>query len=184
MQAQAPPVEYVDKEFDFAFQVPKDCKFDKLPTHGGPMQSMRVLVRHPDKPMYVMATVTQLGKSVTKRRFDSSPSSSSIVDGMMELSVEEVYKRTSKEIGAERMIVSEKQALKSDAGIKFQISTLHYKDGVPLVVAGVHVIPFTKSYMVAFVMVIPVTQGTKTPETEVLTQVFNSFHILGERPVE
>ncbi len=83
------------------------------------------------------------------------------------------------------MIVAEKQALKSDAGIKFEISTLQYKKGLPFVVAaGIHVIPFTKSYMVAFVMVTPVTERAKTPDTEAITQVFNSFHILGEQPVK
>ncbi len=87
--AQAPPVEYVDNEFEFAFQVPRDWRFDKLPDQGAVLQPVRVLARHPNKPMYVMATVAQLGKSVTKRQFESSPNRSSIVDGMMELSLEE-----------------------------------------------------------------------------------------------
>jgi hypothetical protein len=112
------PREYVDHQYQFGFQFPADWKFEKNPPPGDAGE-VRAIVRHPTKPMRVMATVGQIGKSLTKQQFESSPNRDAAVAAMMELSLEQVYKKTSRDIGAERMIVSEKQVQPSDAGIKF-----------------------------------------------------------------
>jgi hypothetical protein len=62
-----------------------------------------------------------------KRQFESSPNRDAAVEAMIELSVEQIYKKTSRDIGAERMIVSEKRVQPSDAGIMFYLSTAHIK---------------------------------------------------------
>ncbi len=180
--AQAPPREYVDHQYQFAFQFPTDWKFEKVPPQGEAGE-VRVIVRHPTKPMRVMATVGQIGKTLTKRQFESSAKRDAVVEAMMELSLEQVYKKTSRDIGADRMIVSEKRVLPSDAGIKFYISTAHIKGRVTMLVAGIHIMPFEKPYGVVFLMITPVYR-TATADNETITRVFNSFHVLGERPTK
>ncbi len=178
--AEAPPREYVDHQYQFAFQFPADWKFEKNPPPGEAGE-VRVIIRHPTKPMWVQALVGHLDKAVTKRQFESSPNRDAAVEGMMELCLE-AYKKISRDVGAERMIVSEKTILPSDAGIVFYINTVHIKGNIPLVVAGIHIVPFEKPYMVTFMMVAPV-DPTATKDNETIERVFDSFHILGERPI-
>jgi hypothetical protein len=180
--AEAPPREYVDHQYQFAFQFPADWKFEKNPPPGEAGE-VRAIIRHPEKPMRVMATVGHIGKTFTKQQFESSPNRNAVVEAMMELSVEQVYKRTSQEIGAEQMIVSEKRMQPSDTGIKFYISTAHIKGNVTMLMAGIHIVPFEKPYMVAFTMITPVDR-TATKDNETITRVFNSFHVLGEHPMK
>lgn len=180
--AEAPPVEYVDHQYQFAFQFPADWKFEKNPPPGEAGE-VRALVRHPTKPMRVMATVGHIGKTITKRQFESSPVRDATLEALIELSVEQVYKKASREIGAERMIVSEKRGLPSDAGIRFYISTAHFKGRTTMVVAGFHIVPFEKPYMVNFTMITPLDPAA-TKDNETITRVFNSFHVLGEGPIK
>ncbi len=182
LMAEAAPREYVDHQYQFAFQFPADWKIEKNPPPGEAGE-FRAIVRHPTKPMQVMATVGHLGKTLTKRQFESSPNRDAAVEAMMELSLEQVYKKTSRDIGADRMIVSEKRVLPSDAGIKFYISTAHIKGNVTTLVAGMHIVPFEKPYVVIFTMVTPV-DPTATADNETITRVFNSFHVLGEQPIK
>ncbi|MBI4190996.1 MAG: hypothetical protein HY525_10720 [Betaproteobacteria bacterium] len=179
--AEDSPREYVDHQYQFGFQFPAQWKFEKNPPPGEAGE-IRAIVRHPTKPMRVMATVGQIGKSLTRQQFESSPNRDAAVTAMMELSVEQIYKKASREIGAERMIVSEKKVQPSDAGITFYISTGHIKHNATILMAGIHVVPFEKSYMVTFTMITPVDK-TATEDNETITRVFNSFHLLGERPI-
>lgn len=174
------PREYVDHQYQFWFQFPADWKFEKNPPPGEAGE-IRVIVRHPTKPMRVVATVGQIGKSLTRQQLESSPNRDAAVAAMMELSVEQVYKKTSRDIGAERMIVSEKQVRPSEAGIRFYISTGHIKGNATILVAGIHIVPFEKPYMITFTMITPVDR-TATADNEIITRVFNSFHLLGEQP--
>jgi hypothetical protein len=113
-------------------------------------------IRHPIKPMRVMATIGHIGRTLTKQQFESSPNRDAVVEGMMELSIEQVYKKTSRDMGAEQMIVSEKRVRPSDAGISFYISTAHIKGNVTILMAGIHLVPFEKPYMITFTMMTPV----------------------------
>jgi hypothetical protein len=174
------PVEYTDNVYDFAFQFPSDWKLQKTPSPGE-VGEARVLVQSPRKGGYVMALVGKFGKSVTKEQFERSPNRESAVNGMIEWTIEQVYKQTSRNVGASRMLVSEKRGVPSDVGIKFYISTAHFVKEVPMLVAGVHVIPFGKDYLITFLMITPVDPKAMA-ENEIMTKVFNSFHIVGERP--
>lgn len=179
--AEAPPREFVDHQYQFAFQFPPDWKFEKNPPPGEAGE-VRAIVRHPTKPMRVMAMVGGIAKTITKRQFESSPNRDAVVEGMMQLSLGQ-YKKTSRDIGAERMIVSENRMMPSDVGIKFYISTAHIKGKVTMLMAGIHIVPFEKPYMVTFTMITPVDR-TATKDNETITWVFNSFHVLGERPIK
>ncbi len=178
---EAKIAEYTDNEYGYAFQFPSDWKIEKNPPPGEAGET-RAIIRHPAKPMHVMAIVGNIGKTVTKRQFESSLNRDAMVEAMMELSVEQVYKKVSRDIEAERMIVSEKQMQPSDAGIKFYISTAHIKGNTAILVAGTHILPYEKPYMVTFMMITPVNR-TATKDNETITRVFNSFHVLGERPI-
>ena len=141
-----------------------------------------MIVRHPTKPMHVMTTVSHIGKTMTKLQFESSPNRDAAVEGIMELSLEQ-YKKTSRDIGAKRMIVSEKRQIPSNVGIKFYISTAHVKGRVTMLVSGIHIIPFGKPYMIIFMMIAPVDRAA-TADNKAITRIFNSFHVLGERPIK
>ena len=179
--AEAPPREYVDHQYQFAFQFPADWKLEKNPPAGEAGET-RVMICHPTKPMRVMAMVGNIGKTITKHEFESSPNRDAVVEGLIELSLEQ-YKKMSRNIGAEWMIVSEKRMIPSDVGIKFYISTAHAKGKVTMLIAGEHILPFEKPYMVMFTMITPVDR-TATKDNESITRVFNSFHMLGERPIK
>jgi hypothetical protein len=100
-----------------------------------------------------------------------------VVEAVMELSVEQVYKKTSRDIGAQQMFVSEKRVQSSDAGIKFYISTAHIKGDVVMLMAGIHIIPFEKPYMVTFTMIAPVDR-TATKDRRPLRESSTRFKSL------
>jgi len=95
-----------------------------------------------------------------------------MVEAIVDSIVEEVYKKASRDMGAERMVVSERRIVPSDVGIRFYISTLHFINNVPLVMASIHTVPFEKPYMITFTMVTPLDK-TATKDNEVITQVFS-----------
>ena len=177
--ADAPPLEYFDHEYEFAFQFPADWKTQKNPPPGDAGE-VRAFIKHPTKPMYVMAIVGDVGRSITRRKFEANPNRSAIVNAMIEWTIQGVYKKSSREIGAERMIVSEKRVVPSDGGIKFYISTAHMKGKLLWLVAGIHILPYEKPYLVTFIMVTPVDK-TANKDNEIITKVFNSFYVRGEK---
>lgn len=128
-----------------------------------------------------MALVGHIGRSITKEQFENSPNRDTMLTRMIEFTVDQVYKKASRDIGASSMIVSEKRPLASDVGIKFYIATGSVVENGMVGVAGIHVIPFEKDYMVTFLMIHPVNPKA-TAENETMTQVFNSFHLIGEPP--
>jgi len=148
------------------------------------------MVQSPRKGTYVMTTVGHLGnKPLSKEQFEASPNRDTAVNALIEFTIEQIYKKTSRQIGASSMIVSEKHALQSDTGVSFYISTAHFLD-LPTAestkkfavgMAGIHVAPFGKDYVITFLMVSPIDPKA-TSENETMTRVFNSFHVAGERP--
>jgi hypothetical protein len=180
---EAPWREYVDQQYQFAFQFPADWKIEKDPPPGEAGE-VRVLVGHPTKAIRVMVIVDQVGKSYTKRQFELSPTRDAVVEELIERTIDQVYKKTSRDIGAERMIVAEKRAVPSNAGIKFYIATVNIIKGTGVMGAsGIHILPFEKPYMVSFLMSTPADQ-TATSDNEIIKNVFDSFHILGEPPIK
>jgi len=129
-----------------------------------------------------MAIAGNLGKSLTREQFEGNPNREAMVNAMIDFSVEQMYKKLSRTLGASSIIVSERRPLVSDVGIKFYIATANVITGKGvIVVSGQHIIPFGKDYMVTFVMVTP-ADPKATGENETLTSVFNSFHVAGESP--
>ena len=176
------PMEYQDNQYQFAFSFPQNWKLEKAPP-GNEYGDTRVIVSHPTRPIYAMAAVGQLGKTVTKERYDTNPNRNEIVKAMMRITVWEDYNKVSRQIGADRMIVEESWVIPSDVGIEFYISTLQMKGDLPIAVIGLHAVPFEKPYIVSFIMVSPVDK-TATADNETTKKVFNPFHLLGEKPVE
>jgi hypothetical protein len=171
-------MEYVDNEYEFAFQFPQDWKVQRPPTQSDAGE-VRVTVKHPTRPTYVMVTVGQIGKSITEDAFHQNREliSSSLID----FTVEMIYKRTSRDIDTERIVIAEKRDIPSDVGIKFYIASLQITEDVPMTMAGIHVIPFDKPCIVAFLMITPAS-GEATSDSDEITEVFNSFHMIGEKP--
>jgi hypothetical protein len=130
-----------------------------------------------------MVAVGKLGTVISKEKFDSNPNSLSIVQQMIDLTIEQIYKKTSRDVKAKSMTVVERRIIPSAVAVKFYISTLHISDkGTPLAVAGMHYAPFGKPYGIAFMMFSPVDLKAKA-ENETFEHVFNSFHLIGEPPV-
>jgi hypothetical protein len=171
--------EYTANKYSYVFQFPSDWKVQKPP--GGEAGGIRVLVQGPSKGSYVMALVGTIDKVITKQQYDKSPNRDATVNALIEWTVENSYKKTSRDIGATSMLVTEKRALTSEVGIKFYIATANTVGRTVVAVAGIHVVPFGKDYVVAFLMIHPLDPKA-TAENEMMDRVFNSFHIVGERP--
>ncbi len=175
-------IEYVDNEYNYAFQFPSDWEMVKVPT-GNEFGEVRVMVKSPGGG-YVMVVIGNTGKNVTKEAFNNNPNRNAIVEQLIELTIEQVYKKTSRDVNATRMVVTERNFIPSEVGIKFYISTTHFlARGIPVLVAGIHVVPFGREYIVGFIMFSIVDRSTKEGN-ETLTRVFNSFHIIGEQPID
>jgi hypothetical protein len=176
------PREYVDRQYHFAFQYPANWKVEK---HFPALEAgeVRLIIRHPSKPMRVAAVIGHLKRGLTKQEFASSPNREAVVEAMIAFTLERVYKTTLQNMGADKMTVSEKRALPSEVGIKYYISTAHINTSVPTLIAGTHMVPFGKPYMVTCMIVTPVDE-TATQDNETITRVFRSFHLLGERPMK
>jgi len=174
-------VEYTDNEFAYAFQYPSTWKIQPTPPPGEAGE-VRVVVQSATKRSNVMAIVGRHGNSITRAHFETSPKRGEVINALIDLTVEQVYKKMSNTIGASRIIVSERRELASDVGIKFYIATANVITGKGVLgVAGQHIMPFEKDYVVTFLMITPVDPKA-TEENETLTNVFNSFHVAGERP--
>ena len=174
-------LEYTDNDYGYAFQYPSTWKIQKTPPPGE-VGEVRVLILSASKRSNVMAIVSRHGKSITRAQFEASPRRDEVVNALIDLTVEQVYKKTSQNVGASRILVTERRAPPSDVGIKFYIATANFlTDRGILGVAGKHIMPFEKDYVVAFLMITPVDPKA-TEENETLTNVFNSFHVAGERP--
>jgi hypothetical protein len=180
--AEISPMEYVDHQYGFAFQFPADWKVEKNFPPGEAGET-RAIIRHPTKPMRVAAMVGEIDSTITKHQFESNPNREAAIEAMIALSVEQVYKQASRDIGADRMIVAEKRIRPSNAGVKFYISTLHIKENLPILIAGTHVVPYEKPYMVIFMMTTLVDKSAEE-DNKTIARVFNSFHIIGEKSYE
>jgi hypothetical protein len=171
--------EYTDNDYGFAFQFPSDWKMQKTPPPAD-LGEIRVIVKHPAAPMYVEAIVAKLGSTVTKREFEANPKSDAVVGALTDVTIEQVYKKMSKVVGAERMIVAEKRPISSSVAVEFYIATGQFRGDELFAVAGIHAVPYGKPYMVSFIMVSPADKNA-TADNETMTRVFNSFHIVGEQ---
>ena len=182
--ASTQPMEYTDNVYNYAFLFPPNWKMKKpLETQFG---EMRVLLEGtPGTNAFVIVLPTE-GRTITKAQWDKNPSRDAIVEAFMNITVDHVYKKPSTDIKATRMVVSEKKILPSEYGIKFYISTLQLigPKELPMVLAGIHVIPFGKDHLINFVMITPLDSKAKQENgTYEFDKVISSFHLLGEDPI-
>jgi hypothetical protein len=72
---------------------------------------------------------------------------------MMQQTIAQIYQSIAEGIKAVRMKVGDRRDLSNEFGIKFYIATFHtMKDGKPIIVAGIHALPFNRDYSVNFTM--------------------------------
>ena len=177
-------VEYIDNEYAYAFLFPSDWKMVAAPPKGESGE-VRVIMKSP-KSTQLMVIVAKLESSISKQAFVNNPNSNTIVEAMINYTIESVYKKTSREVGASRMVVSEKHEVPSEIAVKFFVSTTHFikteKGELPVVVAGIHYIPFEKDQLITLLMTSPLNPKA-TDENETVKNVLNSFHLVGEKPL-
>ncbi len=176
--AQEPVKKYWDEEYGYEFSYPAGWALQAFP-EGQANRDMRVLLQGPNGSSF-MVVVEKLPKPLTREEFDSDPDKHGTVEKMIQKSIADVYTTVSHNLNATEMKVGTVTDLSSEAGIKYYISTLHtMKSGRPIIVAGIHVIPFSKNYRIDFIMT---TFWDKAAEkqNDTLKTVFNSFHIVGD----
>ncbi len=172
--------EYKDPEFGYLFQFPSKWEIQELP-EGTQGKDIRVVIQSPDRSSF-MVVVEKLHGTMTREQFEAEADRDKQVQKLIEETVEQIYRRISKDIRAVEMKVGDRMNLSNEVGIKFYISTLHTMEkGKPIVVAGIHVMPFGKSHMINFIMTALWDREAES-DVETLKFVFNSFRLLGERP--
>jgi hypothetical protein len=177
-------IEYTDNEYGFSFQFPSDWKM-KNTSSKREFGEARVIMMSPKSTM-LMVMVQKLEKPISKQAFDNNPNSNALVDSMINYTIESVYKKASQDIGATRIVVGEKIQTLSEIAVKFFISTVNYvkveQGELPVMASGIHYFPFEKDYLIAFMMI-----GSHnlevTDDNETIKRVFNSFHLVGEKPL-
>ena len=176
--AQANTQEYYDRDYGYAFQYPASWKLHRLP-EGDANKDIRVLLEGPEGSSFMV--VVDKGKTaLNKSDFDDSSERTQRVAAMMQQTVKEIYQSISQGIKAVSMKVGERRDLSNEFGIKFYISTLNeMKNGKSIIVAGIHAFPFNKDYSVNFTMT-TFYDPAAAQDNERLTEIFNSFRLIGE----
>jgi len=178
--AQSRIEEFYDRDYGYSFQYPAGWQLQNLP-EGEANRDIRALLQGPNGSSFTAI----VEKSGTKNAETDNPAAEEVtarVEALMSQTIEQVYKTIAENIKASAMTVGERRDLSNRIAIKFYIATLHKMPaGKPIIVAGIHSYPFKKDYAVTFIMS-AFWEGTPTKEQEVLTAVFNSFRLLGERP--
>ncbi len=179
-QEQTKVEEFRDGEYGYAFKYPAGWELLKLPEREG-KKDVRVKIDGPDKSSFVVI-IERGGKAPSKSEFESIAERETRVQDMMRQTTDQIYRTISRNIGAEEMKLGEQQNLSNSTGVKFYISTLNVmKAGKPIIVAGIHAYPFSKDYSINFIMTAFLDREAKN-KNDILTAVFNSFHVVGESP--
>jgi len=178
--AQSKIEEFYDRDYGYSFHYPTGWQLHNLP-EGETNRDIRALLQGPNGSSFTAI----VEKSGTKNAATDNPAAEEVkarVEALMSQTIEQVYKTIAENIKSLAMTVGERRDLSNGIAIKFYISTLHKMPaGKPIIVAGIHSYPFRKDYAVSFIMS-AFLEGTPAKEQEVLTAVFNSFRLLGERP--
>jgi hypothetical protein len=175
-------LQYHDSEYGFAFQFPAEWRL-QTQVETSSLGKVRALVKHPTKPIFFAAVVGQLGTSVSKAAFANNPNSKQIVAGMIDFTIDEVYKKAAQSQNFKNIKVTDTQQVSSVAAIEFYIATFSIFENSVVSMAGLHAVPFEKPYMVSFIEVSPVDPEAAA-DNDLLRRTFNSFHIDGESPMQ
>jgi hypothetical protein len=170
--------EYYDREYGYFFNHPATWKLHRMP-EGDANSDSRVVLQGPNKSSF-MVIIDSTRKILRKTDFENSSDRMQQVGEMMEQTIEQIYRGISTTIKSLDMKIGERRDLSNDVGVKFYLATLHsMKEGKPVIVAGIHAFPFDKDYSINFILT-AFWDPAATQENEMLTEVFNSFRLLGE----
>ena len=176
--AQGGLEEYFDRDYGYVFQYPASWKLQTLP-EGDADRNMRVLLQGTEGTSF-MVVVDKTKTVLKKTDFENTTEQTRRVGAMMEQTITQIYQSISESIKAVNMKVGERRDLSNEFGIKFYIATLNeMKNGKPIIVAGIHAFPFNKDYSINFTMT-TFYDPAATQENQRLTDVFNSFRLIGE----
>jgi hypothetical protein len=170
--------EYYDRDYGYVFQYPDSWKLQALP-EGDANRDIRLLLQGTEGSSF-MVVIDKTKTILKKTDFENSAEQTQRVGAMMEQIITQIYQSISESIKAVNMKVGERRDLSNEFGIKFYIATLNeIKNGKPIIVAGIHAFPFNKDYSVNFTMT-TFYDPAATQEHQRLTEVFNSFRLIGE----
>ena len=169
---------HMDSEYHFLFQYPSTWGLRKAPKEIE-IGKVRVFIQSPDR-ISLLVTIESLKKKIRRNEFDNSPNQKTIINRLIENTIDKIYRKASTNMNALRMVISEKKIFPSKGYIRFDISTVHlFEKGNPILIKGIHSVPFGRNYLVSFIMT--TTVGVKnTEKRESFRDVFNSFHMLND----
>jgi hypothetical protein len=170
--------QYSDREYEYTFQYPAGWPIHSLP-EGATNKEIRVSLEGPHGSSFTVI-VDKADKKIDREEFQRNPNRKQLVEKMITDTIQQIYESVSKNIKATDMQIGERRDLSTDSAIKFYISTRHKIAGDrSVIVAGIHVVPFSKDYVINFLMTAFLENTPKT-EMDALLFVFNSFHMTGE----
>jgi hypothetical protein len=176
--AQGSVQEYYDRDYGYVFQYPDSWKLQRLP-EGDANRDFRLLLQGTEGSSF-MVVVDKTKTTLKKADFENGSERTQRVGAMMQQTITQIYQSISENIQAANMKVGERSDLSNEFGVKFYIATLNeMKNGKPIIVAGIHAFPFNKDYSVNFTMM-TFYDPAATQEHQRLTEVFNSFRLIGE----
>jgi hypothetical protein len=171
--------QYWDKDYGYEFDYPAGWVLQEFP-EGEANRDMRVLLQGPNGSSF-MVVVEKVPKPLNREEFEANPDKTATVQKLMQQTVADVYTVVSRNLKAVDMKVGAMTDLTTETGVKYYISTLHsMKTGRPIIVAGIHAIPFSKNYRIDFIMT-AFWEKSAEKQNEALKAVFNSFHLIGEK---
>jgi hypothetical protein len=176
--AQMNVQEYYDRDYGYVFEYPASWKLQRLP-EGDANRDIRLLLQGTEGSSF-MVVVDKTRTTLKKTDFENGSERTQRVGAMMQQTITQIYQSISQGIKAVNMKVGERLDISNEFGVKFYIATLNeMKNGKPIIVAGIHSFPFNKDYSVNFTMT-TFYDPAATQENQRLTEVFNSFRLIGE----
>jgi len=176
--AQMNVQEHYDRDYGYVFQYPASWKLQRLP-EGDANRDIRLLLQGTEGSSF-MVVVDKTKTTLKKTDFENGSERAERVGAMMQQTITQIYQSISEGIKAVNMKVGERRDISNEFGVKFYIATLNeMKNGKPIIVAGIHAFPFNKDYSVNFTMT-TFYDPAATQENQRLTEVFNSFRLIGE----
>jgi hypothetical protein len=176
--AQLNVQEYYDREYGYFFKHPTTWKLQRMP-EGDANKDIRVMLQGPNNSSF-MVIIDRTQGILKKTDFENPANRTQQVGELMEQTIAQIYRTISTNIKSLDMKIGERRDLSNDVGLKFYLATFHtMKEGKPVIVAGIHAFPFDKDYSINFTMT-AFWNPAATEENERLTEVFNSFHLMGE----
>jgi hypothetical protein len=170
--------EYYDRDYGYVFEYPASWKLQRLP-EGDANRDIRLLLQGKEGSSF-MVVVDKTRTILKKTDFENDSERTQRVGAMMQQTITQIYQSISEGIKAVNMKVGERRDISNEFGVKFYIATLNeMKNGKPIIVAGIHAFPFNKDYSVNFTMT-TFYDPAATQENQRLTEVFNSFRLIGE----